>query len=75
LDKGVDWRDYRGKVDLAIIAIPRDGVVPVMEECAEKGKKAAVVFSAGFKEVDEKGGKLEKQVSAIARYEGWKNQI
>lgn len=53
-------------VDLVFIVIPRDAVVPVMKECAEKGVKAIVVISAGFKETDEEGEKLEKELAKIA---------
>lgn len=59
-----------GSVDLVIIAIPRDKVIPVMEECAEKGVKAVVVISAGFKEVDEKGAELEKKLAIMAKEQG-----
>jgi acetyltransferase len=54
-------------VDLALIAIPRDGVKSVLEECAEIGVKAVIVISAGFKEVDEKGKELENQLVEIAK--------
>ncbi|MEX2592648.1 MAG: acetate--CoA ligase family protein [Anditalea sp.] len=60
-------QDINAKVDLVIIAIPRDGVIPVVKECAEKGVKAVVVISAGFKEVDEKGQELENKLATIAR--------
>lgn len=56
-----------GKVDLVVIAIPRDAVVQVMEECVEKGVKAVVVISAGFKEADEKGEELEEKLTDIAQ--------
>lgn len=60
-------REIEEEVDLVFIAIPRDKVVPVMEECAEKGVKAAVVITAGFKEVDKKGEELENKLSEIAK--------
>lgn len=59
--------DIDQKVDLAFIVIPRDAVVPVMKECAEKEVKAVVVLSAGFKETDEKGEKLENELAQIAK--------
>lgn len=60
-------KDIDEKVDLAFIAIPRDAVLPALKECADKGVKAAVVISAGFKEVDEEGAKLEEELAAVAR--------
>ena len=58
------------QLDLAFIAIPRDLVLPAIEECAEKGIKAVVVISAGFKEVDEEGAELEDKLASVAREHG-----
>jgi hypothetical protein len=40
-------------VDLAIISVPRDAVLGVVDECAERGVKAVIVITAGFAEADE----------------------
>ena len=53
-------------VDLAILIIPSTFVPKELEACAKKGAKAAIVISAGFREVGEEGLKLEKQVKQIA---------
>lgn len=44
-----------GEVDLACLAVPREVVVEVMEECGEKGVKGAVVMVAGFSDA---GGRV-----------------
>lgn len=49
-------------IDLAVLAIPRDGVLQVMEELAAKGLKSAIVLSAGFKEAGQEGYRLERQL-------------
>src|SRR5204863_10207570 len=49
-------------VDLAIIAVPRDAVLGVIDECAERGVKAVIVITAGFAEVDPVGQELQKQL-------------
>ena len=54
-------------VDLVIIAVAADKAIASLEECAEKGIKAAVVFSAGFAETGEDGRALQDRLSAIAR--------
>ncbi len=54
-------------VDLAAIIVPAEVVPSVMEECVEKGVKAAIIFSAGFREIGEKGIKREEEVLQIAR--------
>jgi acetyl coenzyme A synthetase (ADP forming)-like protein len=49
-------------VDLAVISVPRDVVLPVIDECAAGGVKAAVVITAGFAEANEAGRLLQKQL-------------
>ena len=57
-------------VDLAVIAIPRDGTVPVMEECAEKGVRAALTVATGFGEFDDTGRKHQAELTRIVRESG-----
>lgn len=57
-------------VDLAVVVIPPQAVPAAMEECVQKGVKAAVIISAGFKETGEEGAELEEQVARIARQGG-----
>ncbi|OGH09726.1 MAG: hypothetical protein A2152_03895 [Candidatus Levybacteria bacterium RBG_16_35_6] len=52
--------------DLAIMAIPAEETLKVLEECARKKIKNIVVVSAGFKETGEPGEKLENQLVEIA---------
>jgi len=54
-------------VDLAVIATPAATVPEVIGECAEAGVRAAVVISAGFKEVGGSGAELERRVVEQAR--------
>ena len=62
--------DIPGEVDLAVVAAPSRFTPAVMEEVGKKGIKGAIIVSAGFKEVDEAGAKLEKEVGEIARKYG-----
>jgi len=57
-------------IDLAVIAVPKEYVEAVAEECAERGVKALIVISAGFKEVGGAGIEREKRLLAIARRHG-----
>lgn len=57
-------------VDLAIIAVPRPLVLEAIEACGRKGVRAAVVITAGFKEVGATGAALERQVVDRARAHG-----
>ena len=54
--------DVPEEIDLAVI-ITKNTIVPtVLEECGQKKIQGAVVITAGFKEVDEEGKKLEQQL-------------
>ena len=57
--------DINDTIDLAVIATPNKIVPSVMEEVGKKGIKGAIIVSAGFKEVDETGANLEKEVGKI----------
>lgn len=49
-------------VDLAVIAVPRQFVLDVLDGCGRKGVRGVVVITAGFKEVGDAGRELERQV-------------
>ncbi|MCE0499369.1 MAG: bifunctional acetate--CoA ligase family protein/GNAT family N-acetyltransferase [Methylacidiphilales bacterium] len=59
-----------GPVDLAIICTPAATVPGVVTECIEAGIRGAIIISAGFKEIGEKGAELEKQILKRARGAG-----
>ncbi|MEW9492449.1 MAG: CoA-binding protein, partial [Candidatus Aramenus sulfurataquae] len=63
-------KEIPGDVDLAIISVPREYVVQVMEDAVEKQVKAAIVITAGFKEIGEEGAKLEEQLVSVAKKGG-----
>ena len=56
--------------DVAILAVPAAGTVQAVRECAEKGVKSAIVFTAGFAETDEAGRVLQDEMVGIARESG-----
>jgi acetyltransferase len=55
------------EVDLAIVVTPAPTVPSVIGQCVRKGIKGAIVISAGFKEIGEKGAELESQIMTEAR--------
>jgi len=59
--------DVPEAVDLAIIATPAATVPGIVRECVNVGVKAAIILSAGFREVGPSGIELEQQVLAEAR--------
>jgi 4-hydroxybutyryl-CoA synthetase (ADP-forming) len=64
--------DIPDSIDLAVVAAPSKFTPSVMEEVGKKGIKGAIIVSAGFKEVDEAGAKLEREVGETAKKYGIK---
>ncbi len=55
---------------LAVIVLPAKIVAQSLEECCQKGIKAIVIISAGFKETGKEGAEREKQLFEIANKYG-----
>ena len=55
-------RDISSELDLAIIAIPASAVPSAIDECVSKQVKAAIIVSGGFREIGEKGLRLENEI-------------
>ena len=56
--------------DVAIVAVPAGIAVTAVEELGRKGAKAALVFTAGFAEVDAAGEAAQARMVAHARAHG-----
>ena len=54
-------------IDVAVLAIPRDGVVEAVRGLAERGTQGVVIFSAGFAEDGERGAADQQEIASIAR--------
>lgn len=54
-------------IDLAVIVTPAHTVPKIIEECVQSGVKAAIIISAGFKELGEPGLKLEQEILEKAK--------
>jgi acyl-CoA synthetase (NDP forming) len=60
-----------GEVDLAIILVPSHLTLSAVRECAAKGVKGAVLFTAGYKEMGtEEGCAQEEELVQVARASG-----
>ena len=57
--------DCPGKVDMAIIAVPAAVVNKVADECGQKGVRALIVISDGFRERNPEGAAREEELRAI----------
>ncbi len=58
--------DIEDPVDLAIIVFPSSVAHMALEQCGQKGIKAVIIISAGFKEVGPAGLEKEKRLVEIA---------
>ncbi|MHC4219464.1 MAG: acetate--CoA ligase family protein [Planctomycetota bacterium] len=57
-------------VDLAMVMVPRDKVLGIVDECIEAGVKGLVVITAGFAETGDEGAKLERELQRKVRRAG-----
>ncbi len=51
--------------DLALICIQGSQVIPAIEDCKKVGTRAAVIYAAGFKELNEEGEKNQQRLKRL----------
>ncbi|MFC1822108.1 acetate--CoA ligase family protein [Thermodesulfobacteriota bacterium] len=60
-----------GPVDLAIVLVPHPQTLAVLKDCAVKGVKGAILFTAGYKETgSDEGIALEEELALFAHTSG-----
>ncbi|MCI0488789.1 MAG: acetate--CoA ligase family protein [Blastocatellia bacterium] len=62
--------EIEGDPELALVCAPARAVPEILEDCAAKGIRAAVVLALGFRESGEQGAALEAEISEIVRRTG-----
>jgi acyl-CoA synthetase (NDP forming) len=68
LDAYPSVKDIPHRVDYAIISIPPEGLLQVIEDCGEKGVKGASIYTAGYRETGtEEGKKREEALAEMAK--------
>ena len=60
-------KDIPHDVDVAVLMTPPDSTLQMVQDCAEKGMKGIIVFTAGFGEKGAEGKKIEQEICAVAR--------
>jgi len=60
-------KDIPHDVDIAILMTPPDSTLQMVQDCAEKGMKGIIVFTAGFGEKGAEGKKIEQEICRVAR--------
>jgi acetyl coenzyme A synthetase (ADP forming)-like protein len=63
-------KNVADEIDLAVVTVPAILVPKVIHECGEKGIKAAIIISAGFRETGAQGEALEQETLEAAREGG-----
>jgi acyl-CoA synthetase (NDP forming) len=56
--------------DLGIVAVPGELAIQSLDALGAKGCRAAIVFTAGFAEVDEAGQEAQDRLTAVAKRHG-----
>lgn len=56
--------------DIAVIAVPRDYVPSIVDECATHGVGCCVIITAGFGEIDAAGADIQQKMVATAKSTG-----
>lgn len=59
--------DIPDPVDMAIIIVPKEQILQVVDECGQKGVKGLVVITAGFSETGPAGMELEMQLLDLVK--------
>jgi acetyltransferase len=57
-------------LDLAVLIVPAAAVLAAVEACGERGVKAIILISGGFREIGAHGAAREEEVVALARRYG-----
>ena len=65
-----DLAHVPGAVDLAVVVVPAAFVLETVRACGEKGVRAVLVISAGFKEVGDEGRAREHELVELVRAYG-----
>jgi acetyltransferase len=63
-------RDVSGEIDLAVIVVPPENVLEIIDQCGHKSIDSAIIITAGFKESGIEGSKLEIELIRRAQQAG-----
>ncbi|EPZ43555.1 GNAT family N-acetyltransferase [Alicyclobacillus acidoterrestris] len=55
-------KDVPEKVDLAVIVVPANQILSVIDDCIEVGVKSVMILSSGFSDTDKPGTELEHEI-------------
>ena len=59
--------NIKDRIDVAVISIPAEKVLKALKDCERKKVSAAIIISAGFKEIGKAGEKRESELKAFLK--------
>jgi acyl-CoA synthetase (NDP forming) len=62
--------DLPPDLDLALLLVPRAGILDAVQACARRRVGAIIVYASGFAEMDAEGRALQDEIVAVARDAG-----
>ncbi len=62
--------EYADSIDLAVVAVPVTAVKEAVTSALRRHAKLVIIITAGFKEVDEAGARLEGEIADLCRTHG-----
>ncbi len=62
--------DLPETVDLAVISVGRERVIPMLDQCISAGVRRMIIITQGFADADEKGKGLQDEIVARAKANG-----
>jgi acetyltransferase len=63
-------RDVKEKIDLAVITVPRESTLEILEDCAAAGIRAVIIVNQGFTDADPRGKELQEAILRIGANKG-----
>ncbi|MDJ0766237.1 MAG: acetate--CoA ligase family protein [Myxococcota bacterium] len=63
-------REYKGNVDLSVIAVPTKAVKDAVQSSLDAGARAVIVITAGFKETGPVGAVMERKIAKLCQDRG-----
>jgi acyl-CoA synthetase (NDP forming) len=62
--------DVPETVDLAVISVGRERVIPILDQCISAGARRMIIITQGFADADRKGKELQEEIIARAKANG-----
>jgi acetyltransferase len=62
--------DVPEAVDLAVISVGRERVIPMLDQCISAGVRRVVIITQGFADADRKGKEMQEEIVARAKANG-----